>query len=119
MLQAACLETSYFRVTKELVDVSEQYLLDCEREYGNRSCDGGFMHHTFRWLQNHGALVREEDYPYENKQGKCRESGKPKFARVTRYTRFQNPDANAMKDALVRWGPVSVAFFCATPLFGM
>lgn len=48
--------------------VSEQYLVDCDD--GNNGCNGGWMNVAIKFLMNKG-YVRETDYLYKGKEGKC------------------------------------------------
>ena len=44
--------------------LSEQQLLDCAEDYGNRGCFGGLAINAFRYVQSAGGICKELDYPY-------------------------------------------------------
>nr|XP_043636950.1 vignain-like [Erigeron canadensis] len=56
--------------TGELVSLSEQHLIDCNR-LSNNGCDGGLMEPAFLFIKNHGGLATELNYPYTCKKGIC------------------------------------------------
>lgn len=55
--------------TGKLVSLSEQELVDCERD--NEGCNGGLMEHAFEFIKTHGGLATENFYPYRARDGKC------------------------------------------------
>jgi hypothetical protein len=57
-------------VTGELVSLSEQELVDCDRTI-NAGCDGGLMEYAFEFIINNGGIDSDEDYPYRGVDGKC------------------------------------------------
>jgi len=57
-------------VTGELVSLSEQELVDCDRTV-NAGCDGGLMEYAFEFIINNGGIDSDEDYPYRGVDGKC------------------------------------------------
>ncbi|KAJ9559918.1 LOW QUALITY PROTEIN: hypothetical protein OSB04_005078 [Centaurea solstitialis] len=57
--------------TKQLVTLSPQELLDCDRELTNKGCDGGVLDHGFQYVKMHGGLAAEDAYPYTGADGTC------------------------------------------------
>merc|ERR550539_648018 len=43
---------------------SEQQLMDCSGNYGNMSCNGGWMDNAFKYIETQG-LTDEANYPYK------------------------------------------------------
>ncbi|MQJ93322.1 hypothetical protein EI018_25210, partial [Escherichia coli] len=56
--------------TGNLISLSEQELVDCDRKI-NQGCNGGDMDYAFQFIINNGGIDSEEDYPYTGKDGKC------------------------------------------------
>ncbi|KAJ8930742.1 hypothetical protein NQ314_016427 [Rhamnusium bicolor] len=66
------LEGQHYRKTGKLVSISEQNLLDCSQEYGNRGCDGGDIRGSIVYIHENDGVNSEDRYPYEAAVGKCR-----------------------------------------------
>ncbi|KAL5552727.1 hypothetical protein UlMin_040128 [Ulmus minor] len=58
--------------TKELLSLSEQELVDCNKK--NRGCEGGLMQFAFKFLKKHGGVTTEQNYPYKGIDESCNTS---------------------------------------------
>ena len=66
------LEGQHFAKTKQLVSLSEQYLVDCSGQFGNMGYDSGWMHTCFQYIKANQGIDTESSYPYEPRDGQCR-----------------------------------------------
>ncbi|XP_061363454.1 zingipain-2-like [Gastrolobium bilobum] len=60
--------------TGKLMSLSEQQLVDCAIPDGN-GCGGYTMDKTFEYIEQSQGLASEEDYPYMEQDGTCRDDG--------------------------------------------
>jgi len=103
---AGAIEGAWQIATGELIDVSEQQLVDCSRRWGNAGCDGGFMDNAYDYAIRVGGLCSEEDYPYEAKQKKCKNVKCKAAAKLAGYKYVPRGNETALKIA-VRKAPVA------------
>jgi KDEL-tailed cysteine endopeptidase len=57
-------------VTKELVALSEQELVDCDTSK-DMGCSGGLMDFAFQFIIDNGGIDTEDDYTYNAHDGQC------------------------------------------------
>ena len=57
-------------MTGELISLSEQELVDCDKSY-NLGCSGGLMDYAFEFIVSNGGMDTEDDYPYRGVDLKC------------------------------------------------
>ncbi|GER42175.1 cysteine protease [Striga asiatica] len=95
-------------VTGDLIVLSEQELVDCDRSY-NQGCNGGLMDYGFQFVIDNGGLDTEDDYPYRARDETC--DSLRKNAHVVSIDSYEDVPANdeqALKKAVAHQ-PVSVA----------
>lgn len=66
------LEGAYFVKYGKLVSFSEQELVSCDQV--DQGCNGGIMDSAYKWIEEHGGLCSEGDYPYvagSGRRGMC------------------------------------------------
>ncbi|XP_058765725.1 cysteine proteinase mucunain-like [Vicia villosa] len=96
-------------VTGKFVNLSVQELVDCDRKF-NKGCKGGFMGHAFEFIIENGGLDSEEDYPNQEREGKCDQAKKnTKVVSIDGYENVTRYNENALKKAMAHQ-PVTVAF---------
>ncbi|CAH8345062.1 unnamed protein product [Eruca vesicaria subsp. sativa] len=105
---AAAVEGINKIVTGELISLSEQELVDCDKSY-NQGCNGGLMDYAFQFIMKNGGLNTEQDYPYHGSNGKCNSLLKnSRVVTIDGYEDVPTKDETALKRA-VSYQPVSVA----------
>jgi len=76
---AANVEGAALVELKELYSLSEQQLVDCDKQ--DNGCDGGLPEQADKWLiAKDTGLEREQEYPYTGEAGECTQN--PKRERV-------------------------------------
>ncbi|CAN6362969.1 unnamed protein product [Urochloa humidicola] len=64
--------------TGNLVSLSEQELVDCDKT--DNGCTRGSANRAFRWIKSNGGITTEDDYPYNGTKGVCLRSKLPHHA---------------------------------------
>lgn len=99
----------------ELVNLSEQELVDCATgiSYGSHGCNGGQMEGAFKFVIEHGQCSLES-YPYTAKGGNCKICSS--LAHISSCSDV-NPNDQISLAAAVAQQPVAVAISADTKLF--
>uniref|UniRef100_A0A1J3GGP8 Putative cysteine proteinase n=3 Tax=Noccaea caerulescens TaxID=107243 RepID=A0A1J3GGP8_NOCCA len=79
-------------VTGELVTLSEQDLINCNKE--NNGCGGGKVETAYKFIVNNGGLGTNNDYPYEAVNGVCDGHLKENNKNVIMIDGYENLPAN-------------------------
>ncbi|XP_054835548.1 procathepsin L-like [Eublepharis macularius] len=104
------LEGLHFKVTKQLVSLSEQNLIDCSEKFRNRGCRGGNASRAFLYVQHNGGINSEQTYPYlSQNSASCRYNPQKPAARCTSFVVVPKGDEKALEQAVANAGPVSIA----------
>ena len=118
----AAVEGAHQIATGQLVNLSEQQLVDCSKNcdtFGdcNAGCNGGLMDVAFEYLMANGQESLK-DYPYTGQDGKCSYDSSKVTAKISSYADVTPNDPVQMKAALDK-GPVSVAIQADQMVFQM
>lgn len=97
----------------ELLNLSEQQLVDCSHSYGNMDCHGGLMDNAFMFAIDNGMCLNEE-YPYQAKGGTCQKC--EEIATISDCVDVTPNNQIHLKEA-VSINPVSVAIEADTRTF--
>lgn len=112
---AGVMEGHLYNTSGQLVNLSEQQLVDCAGEYGNLGCRGGYMDKAFQYVIAYG-LEDEDHYPYEAKDDVCRYN--PAYRRATcSEFRYVEKNEAELKAAVATVGPISVGVFAEPLMF--
>ena len=104
------IEGALFLKTGRLTYLSQQALVDCSWGFGNNGCDGGEDFRAYQWMMAHGGIPTAESYgPYLGQDGYCHAENATMVAAIQSYVNVTSNDANALKLALFKHGPISVA----------
>lgn len=117
LLQTGAIEGQMGRRTGVVVSLSEQNLIDCSSNYGNNGCNGGNMALAFSYVRDYG-IVSENDYPYTESQGICRQDPSRIVTRVSGSVSIPYSDELSLQNALSSIGPISVAIDATAELQG-
>ncbi|XP_064075099.1 cathepsin L-like proteinase [Vanessa tameamea] len=91
------------------LDLSEQSLVDCAWGYNNWGCKGGTLDGVFKYVLKHG-IPTEEDYGlYLDENGFCALDNMTDLYHIRGFAQVSVLSVNAMKVALYKYGPVTVA----------
>lgn len=99
--------------TRNIINISEQQLIDCSGNYGNQGCNGGSMDNAFKYVIDNG-LCSEKEYPYTAQLGECQ-----KCKSIVNISDFKDilPNNEEILKRVVHQQPVSVAIQANLPSF--
>jgi C1A family cysteine protease len=110
-------ETAWAIATNQLLDLSEQYLVDCATGIGyfNMGCNGGQPDSALKYMINDGQCS-ETSYPYTQKQGTCNPCAQKAKVEFSGCFDVTPNDQKALKTATAQ-NPVVVAIEADTRYF--
>ncbi|GAA47435.1 cathepsin F [Clonorchis sinensis] len=100
------IEGQWFRKTGQLVSLSKQQLVDCDRS--SRGCGGGYPPATYDSIRRIGGLEIELDYRYTGRDGVCHQNPR-KFVAYVNSSVALTKDENTIAEWLSYHGPISMA----------
>ncbi|KAK7411058.1 hypothetical protein VNO78_02422 [Psophocarpus tetragonolobus] len=93
--------------TNNLVSLSEQELVDCDKD--DSGCNGGLMESAFEFIKQRGGITTESNYPYTAQEGICDASKENDLVvSIDGHEKVPANDENALLKAVANQ-PVSVA----------
>ena len=109
-------EGQWFLKNKQLIGLSEQNLVDCDREcstYENQQacddgCNGGLMWNAFEYIIKNGGIDAESAYPYTAEDGTCAFNSTAVVAKISNWTMISTNEDD-MASWLYQNGPISIA----------
>ncbi|MBI5534833.1 MAG: hypothetical protein HY898_19055 [Deltaproteobacteria bacterium] len=99
----AALEGAIAAFDKQIVDLSEQFVLDCNND--GYSCGGGYW--AYDLFKNPGAAW-EKDNPYKAYDSSCKSSSIAHPYKIEEYHSVKSGDIDAMKSAIYQYGTIGV-----------
>ncbi|XP_013401409.1 cathepsin L1 [Lingula anatina] len=106
---AGALEGQHYKKSGNLVNLSEQNLVDCSTKYGNQGCSGGLMDQAFQYVKDNGGLDLLSCYPYVAEDEKCHFKKDCIGATCSGYVDVSSGSEEKLKEATANIGPISVA----------
>lgn len=101
-------EAQHFRKTGKLISLSEQNLIDCSYDFGNRGCHGGSRWKAYKYIKKNGGIDTEKSYPYKAKLGKCEYNDKKSGATISGMSKITKGNEKDLTVAIANIGPISV-----------
>lgn len=113
------IEGAYFlKNGGNMVRLSQQALIDCSWGYGNNGCDGGEDFRAYQWMLKMGGVPTEQEYGgYLGQDGYCHANNVSLVAPITGWVNVTSGDPNALKIAMLKNGPISVAIDASVKTF--
>jgi len=107
------MEGAWAIATGDLINLSEQQLVDCSIRYGDMACKGGLMDNAFAYAIDNG-MCSDDDDPYEAKRGTCAKCDPVVYISSCMDV---EPNNQLALQAAVAQGPVSVAIEADKSIF--
>ncbi|KAJ8984250.1 hypothetical protein NQ317_007482 [Molorchus minor] len=103
------LESHYFLKTGNLVELSEQNLIDCSTEEGNIGCGDGCSNAAaaFYYIYLNG-IASEKSYPYEATNETCRYNDSENVTSIKYLGRIAEDTEEYLQAAVASIGPISI-----------
>lgn len=103
----ANIEGAGFVANKKLLSLSEQELVDCDKDQ-DHGCQGGLPSNAYKFLiSSKSGLESESDYPYTAKDGQCKAKAAAEKAFVGSWKQIST-DEDQIAAALVQYGPLAI-----------
>ncbi|XP_049272529.1 cathepsin L-like [Rhipicephalus sanguineus] len=106
-------ESQHFIRTGQLVDLSEQNLIDCSQDFGNLGCEGGRADQAFEYIIQNKGVDLEELYPYAFKTMPCAFDKGAVGATLSGFHIVPQMSEEQLQIAVATVGPVAVVIDAA------
>ncbi|XP_041037869.1 cathepsin L-like isoform X2 [Carcharodon carcharias] len=101
----ANIESMWYIKTKQLRELSEQEILDCD--FRSTGCYGGHPYNAFKAVISLGGMMSESEYPYKARNGHCAFKPSEAIAKIRTFRNIQ-PREEEMKIWVANSGPIVV-----------
>jgi C1A family cysteine protease len=108
-------EGNYNIYQNELLNLSEQYLVDCDDK--DNGCNGGWPTNTFQWLRDNGVM-KTADKPYKASKGLCANTERSRAQNlVENVESCEGNCTDSIWFGLLQKGPIVVGMDASSPEF--
>jgi C1A family cysteine protease len=101
------LESQYAKKKKQLIDLSEQQIINCD--FYDMGCSGGDMYTAFEYLKQDNGALYESQLPYDVSSSSCPNAVLTGPLRVVSQEILDTTDEDDIARELVSYGPLSHA----------
>lgn len=101
-----------FLKTGKLVSLSEQELVDCDKDFGDQGCQGGLPSNAYKFVLAEKGIDTEDSYPYKGRGESCSEKSGTVGATITNWTAISQ-DEDQIAQQLSQRGPLSIGINAA------
>eukprot|EP00121_Abeoforma_whisleri_P013437 Awhi_evm1s12396 len=110
------LEGQWKKAKGQLINLSEQEVVDCSSKEGNLGCNGGEIDNVYEYVERRG-LEAEKDYEYQGYKDHCRVRKAKKAVTLKSIVDIPSGSERALLEALVHVGPVAVGIDASNQSF--
>eukprot|EP01132_Coremiostelium_polycephalum_P008484 gene8484-10428_t len=93
----------------DLVELSEQQLVDCAYQQGSQGCFGGSAYGAFQYVIENSGISTEQGYQYNAVQQYCKINQRSSTIKVSGYNRVLNGSESDLQEVIATIGPVAAA----------
>lgn len=101
------IEAHHFIKSGELVKLSDQQLIDCSWDYGNRGCLGGLMSYTYNYIKENGGINSALDYPHDQFMRYCKFNPEKIITSIKGHVKVEKGNEELLAQVIAKIGPVS------------
>jgi len=103
------IESQWFLATKNLISLSPQQIVDCDKGRGDEGCNGGDTPTAYQYVIAAGGLESESDYPYTAYDDTCAFKADKVQGKIKDFTYItKTKNETEMMAKLVVAGPLSI-----------